>query len=364
MEAKDLVLLAVTLLILGEVSYLLAKLPRTNIKTKRRAILVDTSVLMDGRITGIAATGFIGGTLVIPRSVIGEMQFLADHADSDKRARARAGLDVVSELQNMDTVEVELLQDGSKAEEGVDERLLKLAKQHGAVICTLDFNLNKVAVVEGIVVLNINELAQSIRMQHLPGEQMMIELSQKGQDGHQGVGYMPDGTMVVVEQGRKYIGTSVHVEIVRSIQTAAGKMMFARPVDRPATRGQVTPAKAAAKGGDRAAGRGRKQQEPEATRHTDHAQHHDKPDTPVVHEGKPAPKPAAKPAHTLELAPAPAVAPVRRAQAPNRAQLAAAGHTTEAKPARPQQPRRQPSSRRRVNHEDNLMKLVDGQDDN
>ena len=362
MEAKDIVLLAVTLLILGEVSYLLAKLPRTNIKTKRRAILVDTSVLMDGRITGIAATGFIGGTLVIPRSVIGELQFLADHADSDKRARARAGLDIVSELQNMDTVEVELLQDGSKAEEGVDERLLKLAKQHGAVICTLDFNLNKVAVVEGIVVLNINELAQSIRMQHLPGEQMMIELSQKGQDSHQGVGYMPDGTMVVVEQARKHIGTSVHVEIVRSIQTAAGKMMFARLVDRPVSRGQVSPAKAAAKGGDRAAGRGRKQ-EPEAPRTNDHNQHHDKH---IVRDSQAAPKPAAAPARTPELAPTPAVAPVRRTQSPTRAQSQSTSVTPTAgsKPTRPQQPRRQPPSRRRVNHEDNLMKLVDGQNDN
>lgn len=230
METKDLALLAVTLLILGEVTYLLAKLPKTSIKSKARAILVDTSVLMDGRIIGLAATGFIGGTLVIPRSVIGELQFLADNADADKRARARSGLDVVSELQHMENVEVEILQDGSKAEEGVDERLLKLAKQHSALICTLDFNLNKVAVVEGIQVLNINELAQSLRMSHLPGEHTLIELVQKGQDSHQGVGYLPDGTMVVVEQSSNLIGQSVEVEVVRSLQTAAGKMMFAKRV--------------------------------------------------------------------------------------------------------------------------------------
>lgn len=231
METKDIVLLAVTLLILGEVTYLLARLPKTSIKSKDRAILVDTSVLMDGRIVSVAATGFIGGTLVIPRSVIGEMQFLADHADADKRARARSGLDVVTELQHMDGVEVELLQDGSKADEGVDERLLTLAKRHNAVVCTLDYNLNKVAVVEGITVLNLNELAQSLRMSHLPGEQMMIELSQKGQDAHQGVGYLPDGTMVVVEQSNTMLGQSVLVEVVRSLQTAAGRMMFARRVD-------------------------------------------------------------------------------------------------------------------------------------
>lgn len=230
METSDIVLLAVTLLILGEVSYLLAKLPKTSIKSKSRAILVDTSVIMDGRITGLAATGFIGGTLVIPRSVIGELQFLADNADADKRARARNGLDVVSELQHMESVEVEILQDGSKAEEGVDERLLTLAKRHGAVICTLDYNLNKVAVVEGIQVLNINELAQSLRMSHLPGERMLIEITQKGQDNHQGVGYLPDGTMVVVEQSSSLMGQTVQVEVVRSLQTAAGKMMFAKRV--------------------------------------------------------------------------------------------------------------------------------------
>jgi len=232
METNDLVLLAVTLIILGEVSYLLAKLPKTSIKSKSRAILVDTSVIMDGRITGLAATGFIGGTLVIPRSVIGELQFLADNADADKRARARNGLDVVNELQKMEGVDVEILQDGSKAEEGVDERLLNLAKQHSAVICTLDYNLNKVAVVEGIQVLNINELAQSLRMSHLPGERMLIELTQKGQDNHQGVGYLPDGTMVVVEQSSSLIGQTVQVEVVRSLQTAAGKMMFAKRVDK------------------------------------------------------------------------------------------------------------------------------------
>lgn len=230
METKDLLLLAVTLVILGEVTYLLAKLPKTTINAKDRAILVDTSVLMDGRITMLAASGFIGGTLVIPRSVVGELQFLADHADSEKRMRARRGLDIVSELQQMDAVTVELLQDGSKADEGVDERLLTLAKQHKAAICTLDYNLNKVAVVEGIQVLNINELAQALRMAHLPGEAMTIDLVQKGQEAHQGVGYLLDGTMVVVEHANKLIGQSVRVEVVRSLQTNAGKMMFARPL--------------------------------------------------------------------------------------------------------------------------------------
>ena len=231
MQTKDIVLLAGTLLILGEVSYLLARLPKNSIKSKDRAILVDTSVLMDGRIAAVAQTGFIGGTLVIPRSVIGELQFLADHADSDKRARARYGLDVVTELQAMEQVDVELLQDGSHAREGVDDRLLKLAKQHPAVIMTLDYNLNKVAAVEGTEVLNLNELAQSIRMEHLPGEKITLEIIQKGQDAHQGVGYLPDGTMVVVDQANSQIGQTLDVEIVRNLQTAAGRMIFAKKID-------------------------------------------------------------------------------------------------------------------------------------
>ena len=231
MQTKDLILLAVTLLILGEVSYLLARLPKNSIKSKDRAILVDTSVLMDGRIVPVAQTGFIGGTLVIPRSVIGELQFLADHADADKRARAPYGLDVVTELQAMERVNVELLQDGSHAREGVDDRLLKLAKQHGAVIMTLDYNLNKVAAVEGTEVLNLNELAQSIRMEHLPGEKITLEIIQKGQDAHQGVGYLPDGTMVVVEQASAQIGQTLNVEIIRNLQTAAGRMIFAKKIE-------------------------------------------------------------------------------------------------------------------------------------
>lgn len=230
MNAENLVLVAMLLIILGEVTYLVAKLPRQT-NSKKRMIFVDTSVLIDGRIVAVAKSGFIGDTLVIPRSVIGELQFLADNADHDKRTRARYGLDVVRELQEMAEVDVTILQDGSKAEEGVDERLLKLAKKYNGAVSTIDYNLNKVAAVEGITVLNVNELAQSLRMAYLPGERMLLELVQKGQDSHQGVGYLPDGTMVVVEHAVKNIGQSVEIEFIRSLQTAAGKMMFAKRVD-------------------------------------------------------------------------------------------------------------------------------------
>jgi uncharacterized protein YacL len=156
---------------------------------------------------------------------------MADHADTEKRSRARHGLDIVTELQNMPGIKVEIFQDGSRAEEGVDERLLKLAKQYNGSICTIDFNLNKVAQVEGIKVLNVNDLAMSLRMAYLPGEKMLLELTGKGQDGHQAVGHLIDGTMVVVEHASSQIGKTVEVEFIRSLQTAAGKMMFAKMVD-------------------------------------------------------------------------------------------------------------------------------------
>ena len=228
MDTASIVTWSLLIIIIIMLGYSIKRSPRAKIHSKHRSTLVDTSVLMDGRIISIARSGFIGDTLVIPRSVVGELQFLADNADADKRARARMGLDAISELQSIPAVTVEILQDGSRATDGVDERLLELAKANGASICTIDFNLNKVAVVEGIRVLNINELAQGLRLAHLPGEQILIELVQKGQDNHQAVGYLNDGTMVVVENASSLLGNTVEIEVIRSLQTAAGKMMFAR----------------------------------------------------------------------------------------------------------------------------------------
>lgn len=227
----DIIIIALLIVVVLGVAYQILTSPNKQI-TRRggRPIFVDTSVLIDGRILSIAQSGFIGDILVIPRSVIGELQFLADNADHDKRSRARHGLDVVKELQNTENISVEIFQDGSKAEEGVDERLLKLAKNQSGSICTIDFNLNKVAQVENIPVLNVNELAQMLRMAYLPGEKMLLELVQKGQDSHQAVGYLTDGTMVVVENANKRIGEKAEIEFIRSLQTAAGKMMFAKLV--------------------------------------------------------------------------------------------------------------------------------------
>ena len=231
----DTLIIILLLLILAELTYILTKTPNALGGKVRagRPIFVDTSVLIDGRIIAVAQSGFISDTLMIPRSVIGELQFLADNADSEKRARARHGLDIVRELQALDTVRVEIFQDGSRAEEGVDERLLKLAKQHGGAVCTIDYNLNKVAQVEQITVLNVNDLAMSLRMAYLPGEKVTLALTTKGNDNTQAVGHLDDGTMVVVEQAKSKIGSAVEVEVIRSLQTAAGKMMFARLVETP-----------------------------------------------------------------------------------------------------------------------------------
>lgn len=220
--------LALLIIIAGQTSYMLYTSRRTNSRHKGTQVFVDTSVLMDGRILPIAEVGFVPGVLVIPRSVIGELQLLADGGDNDKRERARRGLDVISELQALDTVNVRILQDGSRAEEGVDERLLSLAKRYAGILCTIDFNLNKVAQVEGIRVLNINELAQKLRMSYLPGDKLRLILTQPGSDSHQAIGHLEDGTMVVVEHAKGRIGKTVEVEIIRSLQTAAGRMMFAK----------------------------------------------------------------------------------------------------------------------------------------
>jgi rRNA-processing protein FCF1 len=221
------------LVIAAEATFLVAVNTKKSVSKKSgRPIFVDTSVLIDGRIIAVAESGFVGSdTLFIPRSVIGELQYLADNADTEKRSRARHGLDIVAELQKMPDVKVEIFQDGSKAEEGVDERLLKLAKQYNGAICTIDYNLNKVAQVEKIIVLNVNDLAMSLRMAYLPGEKILLELTQKGQDGHQAVGHLTDGTMVVVERASKLIGQTAEIEFIRSLQTAAGKMMFAKLID-------------------------------------------------------------------------------------------------------------------------------------
>lgn len=218
-------------ILLIEVSYLLYKLSKSAGigKKQLRKVFVDTSVLIDGRILFVAEAGFLGGSKIyIPRSVIRELQLIADTSDSEKRAKARRGLDNLSELQAIKNIDIEIFQDESEAREGVDERLLHLAKKYKSSICTIDFNLIKVAKAESIEVLNINDLAMNLRMSYLPGENFEVVLGQKGSERDQAIGHLPDGTMVVVENSAKFIGKSVKVETTRSLQTAAGRMIFAR----------------------------------------------------------------------------------------------------------------------------------------
>lgn len=197
--------------------------------TARKATFVDTSALMDGRIALAASTGFFPSSVVIPKSVLAELQLLADGSDSDKRARARHGLDIAKALRDNPRINVTILNDKAGST-GVDDQLLKLAKQYNGSICTIDFNLNKVAQAEGIAVLNINELAQQIRANYLPGEKVSIAIIQKGSESHQGVGYLADGTMAVIDEAKSDIGKTVSVEITRSIQTAAGRMLFGKKI--------------------------------------------------------------------------------------------------------------------------------------
>ena len=234
----DKITLGLLVIVILQLAYVMYKQPKRIAKIgSGRPLFVDTSALIDGRIIALGESGFISDTLMVPRSVIGELQLLADGSDHDKRSRARYGLDVVKLLQDMKTVNVEIFPDDRKVPEGVDNRLLALAKDYSGAICTVDFNLNKVAQLEEIEVLNVNELAQALRMAYLPGEITRIELTQKGQDNGQAVGYLRDGTMVVVDGADKKIGKTVEVEFIRSFQTVAGRMMFAKLIN------EQTPAK-------------------------------------------------------------------------------------------------------------------------
>ena len=227
MEYLNLLLLGA---ILGGIIYLIIKNRTPNIvrTSPALAVMCDSSALIDGRVVEVAKAGFLSGAIVIPSSVLREMQYLADNSDHDKRMRARHGLDVVHELQAMKNIDVQVIEDGKLEDGGVDQRLIVLCKAHNARLLTLDFNLNKVAQAEGIMCLNVNELAQSLRMSYLPGEKRSISLVQKGQDNSQAVGYLEDGTMVVVEKAAKDIGSQIEVEFTRALQTQAGKMLFAK----------------------------------------------------------------------------------------------------------------------------------------
>ena len=193
-----------------------------------RNILLDTSVIIDGRVADIAKTGFLPGTLLIPRFVLNELQYIADSPDGMRRQRGRRGMEVLAELQKLPNILVRISDINVEGVREVDDKLIVLGKQLKSPVLTNDYNLNRIAELQGVTVLNINELANAVKSVVLPGEGLRINIIQEGKEHGQGVGYMDDGTMVVVENGKDYIGEYMEVNITKVLQTAAGRMIFGR----------------------------------------------------------------------------------------------------------------------------------------
>ncbi len=191
-------------------------------------ILVDTSVIIDGRIADICASGFINGTLVVPRFVLNELQHIADSPDVLRRNRGRRGLEILGRLQKDPETTIEISEIDVEGVREVDSKLVKLAREMGCAIMTNDYNLNSVAKLQGVKVLNVNELANAVKVVVLPGEPLTVRIIQEGKEIGQGVGYLDDGTMVVVEDGRRHIDQDIEVLVTRVLQTVAGRMIFAQ----------------------------------------------------------------------------------------------------------------------------------------
>jgi uncharacterized protein YacL len=221
----EIIQLIQTIILFGLVLLLLSKLDITGAKTSKKVVL-DSSVLIDGRIVDIVNAGFAHYTLVVPKFVTRELQKMADGGDSQKRGRARFGLDVIKKLQQSKACNTELSNKDFAGVKEVDDKLVALAKKLEADMYTTDYNLNKVATVEGVNVLNINELAGALRPVALPGETQKVKIIQRGSGKGQGVGYLDDGTMVVVENAANKLHKTLTVEIARIHQSDSGKMMF------------------------------------------------------------------------------------------------------------------------------------------
>ena len=212
-------------------------------QSKKSYKILDTSVIIDGRIADIAETGFLDGVIVLPQFVLRELQLVADSADSMKRNRGRRGLDILQRIQKIATLTVQIVEDDFPAVREVDLKLIELAKVYEGKIVTNDFNLNKVAQLQGVEVLNINELANSLKPIVLPGEVMKVFILKEGKEYNQGVAYLDDGTMVVVDNARKMIGKNIDISVTSVLQTTAGKMIFGKFDERAAVM-QPRPAEA------------------------------------------------------------------------------------------------------------------------
>ena len=210
-------------------------------QSKKSYKILDTSVIIDGRIADIAETGFLDGVIVTPQFVLRELQLVADSADSLKRNRGRRGLDILQRLQKVANLQIQIVEDDFPAIREVDLKLIELAKLYEGKIITNDFNLNKVAQLQGVEVLNINELANSLKPIVLPGEAMRVFILKEGKEYNQGVAYLDDGTMVVVDNARKMIGKTIDVSVTSVLQTTAGKMIFGKWDERAAYSRQAAP---------------------------------------------------------------------------------------------------------------------------
>jgi uncharacterized protein YacL len=205
------------------------KLFSKNVPQSENVKILDTSVIIDGRIADITETGFIEGSLMIPQFVLNELQHIADSSDSIKRTRGKRGLEVLHHIQKQATVDVRIVDRDYPTVKEVDSKLIELAKEVRGKIITNDSNLNKVAELQGIQVLNINELANSIKPVVLPGEEINVKILKEGKEMGQGVAYLDDGTMIVVDNGRRQMGKTIDVIVTSVLQTPAGRMIFARP---------------------------------------------------------------------------------------------------------------------------------------
>jgi uncharacterized protein YacL len=190
--------------------------------------VLDTSAIIDGRIASVCESGFLEGPLVVPQFVLHELQQIADSSDAIRRTRAKRGFEVLQRLQRMDRIQVRIDARDFPTVREVDGKLLELAKATGGKIVTNDYALNKLAEVSGVSVLNVNELAGALRPVFVPGEMMQVHIVKEGKEAGQGVGYLDDGTMVVVDHGKRYIGQTVDAAVTSVLQTAAGRMVFAR----------------------------------------------------------------------------------------------------------------------------------------
>ncbi|WP_286680704.1 PIN/TRAM domain-containing protein [Tepidanaerobacter sp. EBM-49] len=218
-----------TNIIASSVGNLQKKKKKSSVISLVRPKILDTSVIIDGRIADICKTGFIEGTLVIPGFVLEELRHIADSSDSLKRNRGRRGLDILNIIQKEVDMEVEIYEGDFEDIAEVDSKLVKLAQLIDGCIITNDFNLNKVAEFQKVKVLNINELANALKPIVLPGEEMVVQVIKDGKESGQGIAYLDDGTMIVVDGGKKYIGETIEVLVTSVLQTAAGRMIFAKP---------------------------------------------------------------------------------------------------------------------------------------